>query len=178
MVVNFVEIEEAHHRFPEKWRRKFSGVDWSESLFVTYEINDDSFDTYEISTDGDFFGRKQDGGIEKLTDFTHKLNLDTGVILKEEDYELTLTAFVYKGELKDLAFEKAALVDRKERIQAQEDFKNILEKVRKKASKEVMKSKSLPYKVWKSFVSTPLTIIRYILGFLIKVCWVIEDLLT
>ena len=85
MNMNFVEIEDAHNRLPAEWKDKFSEVDWSETLFLCPSINDTSYDTYEITSDDEIFGRSETNELTKLTDFTAKLELSTGVILKEED---------------------------------------------------------------------------------------------
>ena len=75
-------------------------------------------------------------------------------------------------------FEKAVFVDREKRIQYQEEIEAHIEAMKAKISDEEAKSNSVVYKIWKSLISVPLTAIRYVLGFLIKVCFFIEDLLT
>ncbi len=178
MVVNFIEIEDVHERFPEKWKEKFSEVDWAETLFVCRDINDSSYDTYEITSDDEIFGRKEDGGLTKLTDFTAKLEMSTGVILKEEDYELDITAYFLRGDLIQLKFVDAKFVDRETRIKIQKEFEDQIEDIKEKITNQQTKSDSVIYRIWKAIVSVPLTAIRYVLGFLIKVCFFIEDLLT
>ena len=83
--MNFIEVEEAHERFPSEWKEKFSTVDWSDTLFLCNTINNTDYDTYEITSDDEVFGRSEGGELTKLTDFTAKLELSTGVILEEED---------------------------------------------------------------------------------------------
>jgi len=178
MVMNFVEIEEAHERFPSEWKEKFSTVDWSDTLFLCDTINNTDYDTYEITSDDEVFGRSTEGELTKLTDFTVKLELSTGVILEEEDYELDVSAYFLKGDLVQFKFEKAVFVDREKRIQYQEEMEAHIEAMKAKISDEEAKSNSVVYKIWKSLISVPLTAIRYVLGFLIKVCFFIEDLLT
>ena len=178
MVVNFIEIEDVHERFPEKWKKKFSKVDWTETLFISHDINDSSYDTYEITSDDEIFGRKEDGGLTKLVDFTAKLEMSTGVILEEEDYELDITAYFLRGDLIQLKFVDAKFVDRETRIKIQKEFEDQIENIKEKITKEKTKSDSVIYRIWKAMVSVPLTVIRYVLGFLIKVCFFIEDLLT
>jgi len=178
MVVNFFEIEDAHQRLPEEWREKFSEVDWSENLFVTYDVSELSYESYEITTDDEVFGRFEDGSLKKLGEFTSKLELSTGIILEEEDYELELTAYFFKGALMDFKFIKASFIDREKRIKYQNEFNETVEKIKQSTEKEERKSKSIFYRIWKNLISIPLTVIRYVLGFLIKVCFFIEDLLT
>lgn len=178
MVMNFVEIEDAHERFPSEWKEKFSEADWSETLFLCPSINDQSYDTYEITSDDEIFGRSEGGELTKLTDFTARLELSTGVILKEEDYELDVIAYFLKGDLIQLKFENAKFVDREKRVKYQKEFEDQINDLKEKVSKDEAKSNSVIYKIWKSLISVPLTAIRYVLGFLIKVCFFIEDLLT
>ena len=178
MNMNFVEIEDAHNRLPAEWKDKFSEVDWSETLFLCPSINDTSYDTYEITSDDEIFGRSETNELTKLTDFTAKLELSTGVILKEEDYELDITAYFLHGDLIQLKFENAVFVDREKRIKYQKEFEDQISDIKAKISKDEAKSNSTIYRIWKAIVSVPLTAIRYVLGFLIKVCFFIEDLLT
>ena len=178
MVVNFVEVEDAHKRFPAEWQEKFSEVDWSETLFVCYEIDESLYDAYEITSEDEIFGRHENGEITRLTDFTSKLDLATGIILEEEDYELNLVGYFLKGDLVQLKFKDAKAVNRKDRIKAQEEFQETIDHVKKRVGIEEAKSKSIIYKIWKSLISVPLTAIRFVLGFFIKVCFFIEDLLT
>jgi len=177
-MITFVEIEDTHERLPSEWKDKFSTVDWSETLFICRGIQDESYDTYEITSDDEIFGRSENGELTKLTDFTSKLELSTGVILEEEDYELDLTAYFFKGALMQFAFEKATFVDRKEREELQKEFEDQIKDIKERLDTEEVKSKSTVYKIWKNLISIPLTGIRYVLGFLIKVCFFIEDLLT
>ena len=114
MTVNFIEVEEAHKRLPSEWQEKFSKVDWSESLFVAYGVNESYYDVYEVTSDDEIFGRHENGELTKLADFTAKLDLSTGVILEEEDYELDVTAYFFKGELLQFKFDRAKFVDREE----------------------------------------------------------------
>tara|TARA_R100001015_G_C4627908_1_gene187736 strand:+ start:527 stop:1057 length:531 start_codon:yes stop_codon:yes gene_type:complete len=176
--MNFVEIEDAHNRLPAEWKDKFSEVDWSETLFLCPSINDASYDTYEITSDDEIFGRSESNELTKLTDFTAKLELSTGVILKEEDYELDIIAYFLHGDLIQLKLENAKFVDREERIKYQKEFESQIDDLKKKVAKDEAKSNSTVYKIWKSIISVPLTVIRYVLGFFIKVCFFIEDLLT
>lgn len=176
--MNFIEIEDAHNRLPSEWKSKFADVDWSETLFLCQDIQDQSYDTYEITSDDEIFGRSESGELTRLTDFTSKLELSTGIILKEEDYELDLAAYFFKGDLMQFSFEGATFVDRKEREEIQKEFEHHIEGIKEKLNTEKAKSKSLVYKIWKNLISIPLTGIRYVLGFLIKVCFFIEDLLT
>ena len=178
MVVNFIEVEDVHERFPEKWKEKFAEVDWAETLFISHDINDSSYDTYEITSDDEIFGRKEGGELTKLTDFTAKLEMSTGVILKEEDYELDVTAYFLRGDLIQLKFIDAKFVDRETRIEIQKEFEDQIENIKKKINSDQAKSDSIIYRIWKNLISIPLTAIRYVLGFLIKVCFFIEDLLT
>ena len=178
MNMNFVEIEDTHNRLPAEWKDKFSEVNWSETLFLCPSINDASYDTYEITSDDEIFGRSESNELTKLTDFTAKLELSTGVILKEEDYELDIVAYFLHGDLIQLKLENAKFVDREERIKYQKEFESHIDDLKKKVAKDEAKSNSTLYKVWKSIISVPLTAIRYVLGFFIKVCFFIEDLLT
>jgi hypothetical protein len=178
MVMNFIEVEDAHERFPSEWKEKFSTVDWSDTLFLCDTINNTDYDTYEITSDDEVFGRSEGGELIKLTDFTAKLELSTGIILEEEDYELDVSAYFLKGDLVQFKFENAKFVDREKRIKYQKEFEDQIEDFKEKVAKNEAKSNSTVYKIWKSIISVPLTAIRYVLGFLIKVCFFIEDLLT
>ena len=66
----------------------------------------------------------------------------------------------------------------KNEIKYQKEFESHIDDLKKKVAKDEAKSNSTLYKVWKSIISVPLTAIRYVLGFFIKVCFFIEDLLT
>ena len=178
MIMNFIEVEDAHERFPSEWKEKFSTVDWSDTLFLCDTINNTDYDTYEITSDDEVFGRSEGGELIKLTDFTAKLELSTGIILEEEDYELDVSAYFLKGDLVQFKFENAKFVDREKRIQYQKELEDQIENIKEKVAKNEAKSNSTVYKIWKSIISVPLTAIRYVLGFLIKVCFFIEDLLT
>ena len=69
-------------------------------------------------------------------------------------------------------------IDREKRIKYQKEFEDQISDLKAKISKDEAKSNSTIYRIWKAIVSVPLTAIRYVLGFFIKVCFFIEDLLT
>ena len=98
--------------------------------------------------------------------------------MEEEDYELDVSAYFLKGNLVQFKFEKAVFVDREKRIEYQKELEDHIQEFKEKVAVNEAKSNSTAYKIWKAIVSVPLTAIRYVLGFFIKVCFFIEDLLT
>jgi len=94
---------------------------------VCYEIDESLYDAYEITSEDEIFGRHENGEITRLTDFTSKLDLATGIILEEEDYELNLVGYFLKGDLVQLKFKDAKAVNRKDR----RSFRRLLTTLRK-----------------------------------------------
>ena len=115
MNINFIQIENFLKYIPEDVRDKFSSVDWTELNFITYDIATTTMTEYEISEDLGVYVRKFDESLEKVEDFTHKLDIETGVILEKEDYEIMATAYIFKGELKEVKVNEVNFVERKDR---------------------------------------------------------------
>ena len=176
--INFVEFEDTLKHIPEEFRSKFSEVDWSDNYFITNDMLGSDMGEFEISEDLGIFARNEDSTLLRLEDFTAKIGLDTGVILEEEDYELSLTAFFYKGSLKEVIFNSLKSVDRKDRIASQEEFEKKVKDFTSKIAKTADKEGSLIYRVWRSIVTAPLALVRYILAHFIKACWRIQEILT
>ena len=176
--INFVEFEDALKHIPEELRSKFSEVDWSENYFVTNDISGSDMKEFEISEDLGIFARDEDSTLSKLEDFTAKIGLDTGVVLEEEDYEFSLTVFFYKGDLKEVSFNKLKSVDRKDRIASQEEFSRKVEEFTSKINKTIDRENSLIYRVWSIIVIAPLSLARRALALLTKACWRIQEILT
>ena len=176
--INFVEFEDALKHIPEEFRSKFSEVDWSDNYFVTNDILGSDMKEFEISEDLGIFARNQDSTLLKLEDFTAKIELDTGIILKEEDYELSLTVFFYKGELKEVGFNNLESVNRKDRIASQKEFDKKVKEFTSDITKTIDKQNSLAYRTWSTIVTFPLALVRSVLAFFIKTCWRIQEILT
>tara|TARA_Y100001963_G_scaffold156179_1_gene249130 strand:- start:9309 stop:9839 length:531 start_codon:yes stop_codon:yes gene_type:complete len=174
MNINFIQIENFLKYIPEDVRDKFSSVDWTELNFITYDIATTTMTEYEISEDLGVYVRKFDESLEKVEDFTHKLDIETGVILEKEDYEIMATAYIFKGELKEVKVNEVNFVERKDREEYQKKLEDRLEELDKQAERYNSKW----FKVWDSIVSFPLSLIRYALGALIKLCWKIQKILT
>ena len=163
--INFVEFEDTLKHIPEEFRSKFSEIDWSDNYFVTNDMLGSDMGEFEISEDLGIFARNEDSTLLRLEDFTAKIGL-------------SLTAFFYKGSLKEVIFNSLKSVDRKDRIASQEEFEKKVKDFTSKIAKTADKEGSLIYRVWRSIVTAPLALVRYILAHFIKACWRIQEILT
>ena len=173
MSINFVNIEGISKHIPEKHREELEGTDWEETTFMTHDIPDTHLTDYDASEETGFFMKELDGSITKLDDFTRKLSLSSGIILEEKDFEVSVDVYFYRGEIKDIIFDKVEFVPREEREAAQQQFEDIMSKVTE--DMDVMRK---PPSLWSYLVSFIFGFIRYILGFFVNICWKIEKFLT
>ena len=97
MNINFIQIDDFSKYISADQRDKFLSVDWTELNFLTYDIAATNMTEYEVSEDLGVYRRDLDSGLSKIEDFTHKLDIEAGVILEKEDYEITATAYFFKG---------------------------------------------------------------------------------
>ena len=88
---------------------------------------------------------------------------------KEWDHWLEFKATVWKGELKELDLVEYKKEDNSDRVEIQQEM---MEKISEESSRGKL------YKVYKRIVSTPLHIIRVVLGFMIGATMKIERWLT
>jgi len=174
MNINFIQIDDFSKYISADQRDKFLSVDWTELNFLTYDIAATNMTEYEVSEDLGVYRRDLDSGLSKIEDFTHKLDIEAGVILEKEDYEITATAYFFKGELKEVKVKEINFIDRKEREEMQRRFDESWEQLGERAKR----FESKWFRIWNSIISHPLGLIRYILGGMIKFCWKIQKFLT
>ena len=173
MSINFVKVEGISEHVPEEHRKELEGTDWEETMFMTHDIPDTDLTDYEASEETGIFKRESDTSITKLDDFTRKLSLSSGIILEEKDFEVSVDVYFYRGEIKDIIFDKVEFVPREEREAAQQEFEDVMNRVVK--DMDVMRK---PPSLWSYLVSFIFGFIRYILGFFVSICWKIEKFLT
>ena len=169
MMPNFVFCEAFENYLPEEYKDRFSEVDWGDVAFATTNICRDSvFSEYEITEEGHMYERNPDdkGGIERI-DFTGEIELIGAVIDEEFDHEVHARALFFKGDLKEFEFLKSTERDNSER-------KKMAESVVEAVLKAEAKSSSL----WNGCVSFVFSCVRNVLGFSIRLCWIIQHKIT
>ena len=174
MNINFVQIDDFSKYIPEDQRDKFLSVNWTELNFLTHDIAGTNMVEYEVSEDLGVYRRDLDSGLSKIEDFTHKLDIEAGVILEEEDYEIMATAYFFKGELEEVKVKEINFIERKEREKMQHQFDEAFREL----GRQHKKFNSKWFRVWNAIVSYPLMFMRFILGGMIKFCWKMQKFLT
>jgi hypothetical protein len=165
-------------------------VEWDEMEFHTYSFPTSpalSFDKYSISEDGQLYKEivetelvRKDGvisveersdGIERL-DYTGEI-LFSGLHLDEDyDFFLEFKALFWKGDMKELELEEWEKSDNKARKETQKELQKLVEKQNKKGH-SMWKKILLPFYLVLSFI---FGLLRWILGFIVKMTWKIEGL--
>ena len=137
-------------------------------------------DVYSIEDDGQIYLRAtqwyenedavtpQEGDLEKY-ERTAEINFYQMFMGKEWDHWLEFKATVWKGELKELELVEYKKEDNSDRVEMQEQM---MEQVKGKTSRGKL------YKAYRYIVSTPLHVIRVVLGFMIGATMKIERWLT
>ena len=164
MNINFVQIDDFSKYIPENRREKFLSVNWAELNFLTYDIANTNMVEYEISEDLGVYRRALAETLSRIDDFTHKLDIEVGVVLEKEDYEIMATAYLFKGELKEVKVKEINFIEREEREKAQQQFEETFQEFSRRAKR----FNSRWFRVWSGIISFPLTLIRFILGGMIK----------
>jgi len=173
MNINFVYFESLSGLIPKDYEEAFRDVKWDEVSFMTEGINETNLMEYEITDDEKVYLRGEDGGIEEK-ELTADLTLIGGLVLEKYDYAVFVKALFCKGEMRELSLDKIEKVDYKERVETQEKFAVMLERAEKMQTKWWYKL----FALWRGVVGFMFSVIRVILGFLIKMCWKIQNALT
>jgi len=122
--------------FSEEEKTFFNSLKWDEidfytTSFVDYGIEENTFPTYTITEDGQFYKSltkviaKKDkegnmaydeipAGIEKQ-DFTGEIYFGASILGEEHDYEISFKVLFYKGDLKELEPESWKKISSEER---------------------------------------------------------------
>jgi hypothetical protein len=164
---------------------------WDEMELHTYSFlrtaSFSDFDRYTISEDGQIYKEMfktelvESGDelvIKDVPDGIERLDLTAEVLFcalhldEEEDFYLQFKALFWKGEMKEIELEEWEKSDNKHR-------KNMQEQLKKQLEKQDEKEKSLGKKIKSAilWLVTPFfSLIRYVLGFIVRVTWNIERL--
>ena len=110
-------------------------------------------------------------GIERM-DLTGELIFSALHLDKDEDFYLQFKALFWKGEMKELELEEWEKSDNKHRKKMQKQLQEQLKKQDKRDKSLAKKIKS--FTLW--LIRPILGLIRYVLGFIVKITWGIERL--
>ena len=158
----------------DKGVSSFQEVEWQTkdmgNMLDVYSIEDDG-QIYLRNTEWiqDEDGVKPEEGELQKYERTAEINFYQMFMGKEWDHWLEFKATVWKGELKELDLVEYRKEDNSDRVEIQEQM---MEQIKEKTSRGKL------YKAYKYIVSTPLNIIRVILGFMIGATMKIERWLT
>lgn len=170
---NFIVVEDILPYIPKDQTEKLKEVVWSDTTFTTFSLCGTGLLEYEITSDGAIYVTEEDGGIEKL-DYTGEIEFNTLVLLENKDCEVAFKALFYKGELKNLSLEDLKETDPAPRLEAQEKLMQVIESREDKQKKWWFKI----YSFYSKCVIFVFTLIRWILGGIIKLCWIIQNKIT
>ncbi len=157
--------------------------DWKGWQSVEWQTKDmgSMLDVYTIEDDGQIYLRgtqwvqDEDGGVEaeegdlEKYERTAEINFYQLFMGKEYDHWVEFKAIVWKGELKELELVEYKKEDNSERVEMQ---KKVMEQIKKGESHGKL------YKAYKYLVSTPLHMIRVIMGHIISATIKAERWLT
>ena len=164
--------------------------DWEDIELHTYSFANSpplSFDKYSISEDGQLYKEiyktemvETDGRIEvkekregiERQDYTGEILFSALHLDKDHDFFLQFKALFWKGDLKEIELEEWEKNDNKERKNIQKQLKKLLKEERIKENSRVNKAKSSI--LW--VLSPILGLIRYLLGYTVRITWKIEGL--
>lgn len=119
MIINLVNIVTCDYPLPvpREYLEKLDATNWSSVIFFTSSICSSEFCRYSISQSGLFY-LEYDGVKDqvKQIDYTGELNLESVVERGNLDYEIFVKALLFKGELKEIYFEKIDVKENSERL--------------------------------------------------------------
>ena len=170
---NFIVVEDILTYIPEEHSKTLEDVDWGNTSFTTFSICDTGMLEYEITTDGFFYVTKEDGSLEKL-DYTGEIEFSALIPSSDKDYELYFKALFFKGDLKNLNFEKMDELDSSSREEAKEKIMGMIKAREERANKWWYKF----YVFYIKCVIFVFSLIRWVLGGIIKLCWLIQNKIT
>tara|TARA_B100000287_G_C20263045_1_gene634819 strand:- start:25 stop:600 length:576 start_codon:yes stop_codon:yes gene_type:complete len=169
----------------EEIKKELPEQDWSTINFQTKSF-DCALDNYMIEDDGQIYVEKLDRfinnkgelqesstGIERV-EWSGEVNFYFDFFKEDYDIWIEFKALVWKGELKEIELLNFSKTDNDYRVELQEKFTKEVKKREDKHKKWWWK----PFKVWCSVVRGPLFIIRYALGWIVRLTWKIERWLT
>jgi len=168
------ELEDLHgNKDKDGWK------EWNEIEWQTKDMNG-MLDIYSIEDDSQIYLRStqwsesedavitEEGDLEKF-EKTAEINFYQMFMGEKWDHWVEFKAIVWKGELKELELVEYKKEDNSERVKIQKQMMNQIKKE---------ESRSKLYMAYRYVVSTPLNIIRGVLGFIIGVTMKIERWLT
>lgn len=122
-----------------------------------------------------FYGEHKEKSrkMEKL-EHTGEIDFACYFVRDSDDYIVHFNALFFKGELQSLTLKDWKGVDNAERIQAEDDFK-----LRQDKYQKIRSSFWFPaYCLFRKVISTMFFIMRYFVGWMVKLSWRLERLLT
>lgn len=158
---------------PKGFESLFSTIDFEKQEFVTYSFNPPSLNAYSIAVDGRIYLENQDGGIERI-DYTGELEVEGLLILDEDDYLLRYNILYYKGELKEI---EISLCERRDNKKRKESEKETLTELKEQKSVFGRLGSNLFFN-YCFVVNNLFFLVRYILGLLFKLTWLLQRTLT
>ncbi len=157
---------------PKGFESLFSKIDFEKQDFITYSFNPPALNLYSLAVDGRIYLEKQNGGIERV-DYTGELEIESLLILDEDDYLLQYKILYYKGELKEIEISLCEKRDNKKRKEVEREI--LLGLKEKSYFARVFEDLELLYS---SVICGLLSIVRYVLGLLFKFTWFLQRVLT
>lgn len=119
MIINLINIVTCDYPLPvpREYSEKLDATNWGSVLFFTSSICFSDLYRYSISQSGLFY-LEYDGVKDqvKQIDYTGELNLESVVEKGNLDYEIFVKVLFFKGELKEIYFEKIDVKDNSERL--------------------------------------------------------------
>ena len=167
-------------------------VDWDEFEFHTYSFAASSdpwsFDKYTISSDGQLYKEiikkelaendagKLDviesyDGIERQ-EYTGSLTFSALHLDKEYDFYLEFEGLFWKGDMKEIELLEWEKADNSQRKEMQKSLKDAIKESKAENNSILRKIKNWIY----APLSFILGLIRYVLGFIVKITWKIQNL--
>jgi hypothetical protein len=138
---------------------------------VEYEENDDR------EVDGDFpFTpplKAVERGIERV-DYTGEISFYNMIIDEDEDFWVEFKALFWKGDLKEIHLEDFKKEDNSARVEFSEQMQAKIDSMKNLEKKWWYSI----YRIWAFFVKLFLGVIRYLVGWIAKICWKLERWLT
>ena len=154
--------------------------------FQTFSFDHPCMDEYEISDDGQVYRwsiervvETENGRLEIKEKSRELLKLDhTGEVLfstlymtDNKDYYIDYKVLFWKGDLKEVSLEDVDVSSNKKRIQGQQQLKSYISKLNDRRSRWWF----IFYEIIRSLVRSMNFCIRWVLGWIIKLTWKIDN---
>lgn len=158
---------------PQEVLGEFPEISWEQVQFLTNDLNKFELQEFEITEDGNFFLKNPDGTIEKQ-DFTGEITFSTMQLSKDYDYIIYFKSLFFKGNLKELNFDKLEKKENSLRKNQEKRNDEMFSVYREKKGKMWFKFYSFYY----NSVVFVFALIRLMLVELMNLTWKIQRIIT